>query len=98
MSQDDTDGLLPSGFNPVPYEPGDVDFGLPIFPEAVWLAQMDMRAMDDGSALGLAYRLAWGRLPDDGEPTLDGELWLEPQQMQGIVNQYVRWVTNTEGD
>lgn len=100
MSQDNTDDLFPSGFDTKPYEAGDRDYGLPIFPEAVWLAQMTMMGMDDGANLGLAYRLMWGTPPDgDNEATLDGELWLEPLQMQGLVEHYQAMVArDTEGD
>lgn len=99
MSQDNTDDLFPSGFDTKPYEAGDRDYGLPIFPEAVWLAQMTMMGMDDGSDLGLAYRLMWGSVPDEGEPTLDGELWLASHQMAGLMEHYAAMAaTEQEGD
>lgn len=90
MSSDDTDDLMPgTGFNAHVPDVGDTDWGLPIFPEAVWLAQMGMSAIDSGEHIGVAYRLMWGEILDDGSTHLDGELWLDCEQMRGLFEYYV---------
>lgn len=92
MSVDDNDDQLPSGYRATPPEAGEQDFGLPVFPEAVWLAQMGMSYMD--GTTGLAYRLMWGSFSEDGEAVLDDELWLEPHQINGIVREYLNMASN----
>lgn len=94
MSDDNLDDLLPSGLNAKPYQQGDIDIGLPTFPEAVWIAQMGMRSIETGAGIGVAYRLMWGHIDDDGVGHLEGELWLEPQQAAGIFAQYQTMSTN----
>lgn len=87
MGLDNTSDLFPSGFNATPYEEGDIDFGVPEYPTVLWLAQMDLRSLADGSDMGVAYRLMWST--DCGEGAhLKGELWLQPGQMRELMIQY----------
>lgn len=94
MSDDNSDDLLPSGLSSKPYQQGEFDVGLPTFPEAVWIAQMGMRSFDTGAGLGVAYRLMWGTIDDDGVGHLEGELWLDPRQASGIFAQYAQMSLN----
>lgn len=88
MSQDNADDLLPSGYNAAPPAVGETDIGVPTFHEALWLALSDLRDVDTGAYVGLAYRLMWGSL-GGGDPHLDGELWIDTVQMEGLIDQYL---------
>lgn len=88
MSQDNTDDLLPSGFNATPPQVGETDIGVPMFHEAFWLAMCDLCDVESGAYIGPAYRLMWGDIVD-GDPQLEGEVWVDPMQMEGLVNQYL---------
>ena len=73
MSQDNADDLLPSGYNATPPAVGETDIGVPVFHEALWLALSDLRDVDSGAYIGLAYRLMWGSLDGGEGPQLEGE-------------------------
>ena len=88
MSQDNADDLLPSGYNATPPAVGETDIGVPVFHEALWLALSDLRDVDSGAYIGLAYRLMWSALDGGEGPQLEGELWIDTVQMEGLVNQY----------
>jgi hypothetical protein len=100
MSDDNTDDLLPSGFNARASQEGDLDFGVVNFPDAVWIGQMNLMDIMAGRPCGIAYRLMWGSVDSDGVGHLDGELWLEPSQMAGITEEYLSMRDDepTEGD
>lgn len=88
MSQDNADDLLPSGYGATPPELGSTDIGVPIFHEALWLALCSLDDIVSGAHIGPAYRLMWGQITGD-EPRLDGEVWIDPVQMEGLVTQYL---------
>lgn len=93
MSVDDRDDEFESGFNRSLYAEGDMDFGVPLIPEAVWLAQMATSSLA-GHSDGLLYRLMWGDYEEGGNVRLAGELWLEPQQMDVLTAHYLDMAAN----
>lgn len=90
----DSPKQFPSGFAAVPTRLGDMDFGELSPPDWVWVTKALVSFLGEGSQ-SLAYRLVWGAGDVEGAvdgsaplPDADGELWLTPEQLEFIAEQY----------